>query len=184
MIAAIARKELLEAWRDGRFCLAGVVILALLGVALLLAWQQARLARTERAAAAALERENWLNQGEKNSHAAGHYGVYAFKPPAPLATLSVPRRTGPRVASSHHRQPWRNLRTRGDPRDMGAGESAPRAPRSRHGLRRGPPNPMFVKHLQPRVRARQNCVHSPGGFGNEVAINRIHEHEALETRRD
>jgi len=87
MIAAIARKEFLEAWRDGRFRLAGVVILALLGVALLLAWQQARLARTERAAAAALERENWLNQGEKNSHAAGHYGVYAFKPPAPLAVL-------------------------------------------------------------------------------------------------
>lgn len=87
MIAAIARKEFVEAWRDGRFRLAAVVVAALLGVALALAWQQVRRAQAERAAAAAQERENWLNQGDKNSHAAGHYGVYAFKPPAPLAVL-------------------------------------------------------------------------------------------------
>ena len=85
MIPAIARKEFLDAWRDGRFRIAAVVMLALLGVALLLAWQQVGRARAERAAAAALERENWLNQGEKNSHSAGHYGVYVFKPLAPLA---------------------------------------------------------------------------------------------------
>ena len=85
MIAAIARKEFLDAWRDGRFRIAAVVTLALLGVALLLAWQQVERTRAEHAAAAALERENWLNQGEKNSHSAGHYGVYVFKPLAPLA---------------------------------------------------------------------------------------------------
>ncbi len=87
MIAAIARKEFLDAWRDGRFRIAAVVTLALLGVALLLAWQQVTRARAERAAAAALERENWLNQGEKNSHSAGHYGVYVFTPLAPLAVF-------------------------------------------------------------------------------------------------
>ncbi len=85
MIPAIARKEFLDAWRDGRFRIAAVVMLALLGVALLLAGQQVGRARAERTAAAALERENWLNQGEKNSHSAGHYGVYVFKPLAPLA---------------------------------------------------------------------------------------------------
>jgi ABC-2 type transport system permease protein len=85
MIPAIARKEFLDAWRDGRFRIAAVVMLTLLGVALLLAGQQVGRVRAERAAAAALERENWLNQGEKNSHSAGHYGVYVFKPLAPLA---------------------------------------------------------------------------------------------------
>ena len=76
MILPIARKEFLDAWRDGRFRWAAAIMVALLGVALLLAWQQVGRTRAERTAAATLERENWLNQGEKNSHSAGHYGVY------------------------------------------------------------------------------------------------------------
>lgn len=87
MILAIARKEFRDAWRDGRFRWAAAVLVALLGVSLLLAWQQVRRTSADRAAAAALERENWLNQGEKNSHSAGHYGVYVFKPLAPLAVF-------------------------------------------------------------------------------------------------
>lgn len=87
MIFAIARKEFLDAWRDGRFRIAAAVVVILLGVALLLAWQQGRRTHTERAAATALERENWLNQGEKNSHSAAHFGVYAFKPISPLAVF-------------------------------------------------------------------------------------------------
>ncbi len=87
MILSIARKEFLDAWRDGRFRWAGAVILALLGVALLLAWQQVERTRAERTSAANLERENWLNQGEKNSHSAGHFGVYVFKPLPPLAVF-------------------------------------------------------------------------------------------------
>ena len=87
MIPAIARKEFRDAWRDGRFRWAAAVLVALLGVALLLAWQQVRRAGADRAAAAALERDNWLNQGEKNSHSAGHYGVYVFKPLSPLAVF-------------------------------------------------------------------------------------------------
>ncbi len=87
MIPAIARKEFLDAWRDGRFRMAAAVVIVLLGVALLLAWQQVQRTRSEHAAAAALERENWLNQGEKNSHSAGHFGVYVFKPLAPLAVF-------------------------------------------------------------------------------------------------
>lgn len=87
MIAAIARKEFRDTWRDGRFRWAAAIMLALLGVASLLAWQQVERTRAERAAAAALERENWLNQGEKNAHSAGHFGVYVFKPLPPLAVF-------------------------------------------------------------------------------------------------
>lgn len=106
MIAAIARKEFLDAWRDGRFRIAAVVVLALLGVALLMAWQQVERTRTERAAAAAMERENWLNQGEKNSHSAGHFGVYVFKPLAPLAVFDrgIEPFVGTTVYLEAHRQ--------------------------------------------------------------------------------
>ncbi len=106
MILAIARKEFLDAWRDGRFRIAAAGVVALLGVALLLAWQQVQRTRGEHAAAAALERENWLNQGEKNSHSAGHYGVYVFKPLAPLAIFDrgIEPFVGTTVYLEAHRQ--------------------------------------------------------------------------------
>ncbi len=85
MIASIARKEFVDAWRDGRFRLGAVLMALLFATASLLAWGQTERTRAERAAAAALERENWLEQGEKNSHSAGHYGVNVFKPVAPLS---------------------------------------------------------------------------------------------------
>ncbi|MBK7876281.1 MAG: DUF3526 domain-containing protein [Planctomycetes bacterium] len=84
MIARIARKEFVDAWRDGRFRVGAVLMALLLVTASLLAWKQTERAATERAAAAALERTNWLEQGEKNSHSAGHYGVNVFKPVSPL----------------------------------------------------------------------------------------------------
>lgn len=106
MILSVARKEFRDAWRDGRFRWAAAVLVALLGVALLLAWEQVRRSKADRAAAAALERENWLNQGEKNSHSAGHYGVYVFKPVAPLAVLDrgVEPFVGTTVFLEAHRQ--------------------------------------------------------------------------------
>lgn len=85
MIGRIARKEFVDTWRDGRFRIGAVVMALLLVTAGSLAWRQTERARAERAAAAALERENWLEQGEKNSHSAGHYGLNVFKPVAPLA---------------------------------------------------------------------------------------------------
>ena len=87
MILSIARKEFRDAWRDGRFRWAAGIILVLLGVAILMARQQVELSRVERAAATGMERDNWLNQGQKNSHSAGHYGIYVFKPVAPLAVF-------------------------------------------------------------------------------------------------
>lgn len=106
MIFAIARKEFLDAWRDGRFRIAAAVVVLLLGVALLLAWQQGRRTHADRAAATALERENWLNQGEKNSHSAAHFGVYAFKPVSPLAAFDrgIEPYVGSTVFLEAHRQ--------------------------------------------------------------------------------
>lgn len=86
-ILPVARREFLDACRDGRFRWAAVIMAVLMGAALLMAVRQVQRTRAEHAAAAALERENWLNQGEKNSHSAGHYGVYVFKPLPPLSVF-------------------------------------------------------------------------------------------------
>ena len=87
MTFSIARKEFQDTWRDGRFRWAAAIVLVLLGVAFLLARQQVEHQRTEREGAAKMERDNWLNQGKKNAHAAAHYGVYVFKPVAPLSVF-------------------------------------------------------------------------------------------------
>jgi ABC-2 type transport system permease protein len=85
MILTVAKKEFVDAWRDGRFRIGGLFVLVLLLVAGLLASQQVDRAQAEREAATKLERVNWLEQGDKNSHSAGHYGVNVFKPVSPLA---------------------------------------------------------------------------------------------------
>ena len=87
MTFSIARKEFQDTWRDGRFRWAAVIVLALLGVSFLLARQQVDHQRKEREEATKMERDNWLNQGRKNAHAAAHYGVYVFKPVAPLSVF-------------------------------------------------------------------------------------------------
>ena len=106
MIGTIALKEFREAWRDGRFRIAAVVVLALLIVGLLLAWKQAERAREERHAASHMERDNWLEQGEKNAHSAGHFGVYAFKPTAALSLFDrgIEPYVGTTVFLEAHRQ--------------------------------------------------------------------------------
>ena len=87
MTFSIARKEFQDTWRDGRFRWAAVIVLALLCVSFLLARQQVDHQRKEREEATKMERDNWLNQGQKNAHAAAHYGVYVFKPVAPLSVF-------------------------------------------------------------------------------------------------
>ncbi|MBL8294454.1 MAG: DUF3526 domain-containing protein [Bryobacterales bacterium] len=87
MTARIARKELLEMVRDGRFRAAGAIVFALLGGALLLGWQHHREVKAQHDAARKATRDQWLHQGRKNPHSAAHYGVYAFKPKSPLALV-------------------------------------------------------------------------------------------------
>jgi len=106
MIFTIARKEFVDAWRDGRFRVGAVLVLVLLAVSGLLARQQVERARAEREAATALERRNWLEQGDKNSHSAGHYGLNVFKPTSPLALFDrgIEPFVGTTVFLEAHRQ--------------------------------------------------------------------------------
>ncbi len=85
MILRIAHKEFVDGCRDGRFRLGAALVLVLLVVSALLARQQVERTSVDRIAATALERKNWLEQGKKNSHSAGHYGVNVFKDTSPLA---------------------------------------------------------------------------------------------------
>jgi ABC-2 type transport system permease protein len=85
MVWRIARKELLEMSRDGRFLWAFASTLALLLGALAMGWQHYVEINKQHDFAQRATREQWLQQGEKNPHAAAHYGVYAFKPKLPLS---------------------------------------------------------------------------------------------------
>lgn len=87
MIGVIARKEIVELSRDGRLRVSAIVLwLLLLGGGLLGFAHYLDLA-AESARAQANERTRWLEQGEKHPHSAAHYGVFAFKPPRPLAIV-------------------------------------------------------------------------------------------------
>lgn len=80
MIGLIARRELLEWSRDGRVrWLAGSCVLVLLTV-LMMAWQSTRAQIDLRQAVSERELDNFLGQGDKNPHAAAHFGQYAFRP--------------------------------------------------------------------------------------------------------
>ena len=87
MILRIARKEMTEMVRDGRFRVAGAIVFTLLAGALLLGWQHYLEVSAQHAAAQKSTREQWLGQGKKNPHSAAHYGIYAFKPKVPLTMV-------------------------------------------------------------------------------------------------
>jgi ABC-2 type transport system permease protein len=87
MITIIARKELTDMLRDGRFRWAAAIVLGLLAVALASGWTHYRSVAAQHEAAQQATREQWLAQGEKNPHSAAHYGVYAFKPKMPLSLV-------------------------------------------------------------------------------------------------
>ena len=106
MILNIARKELRDLVRDGRFRWSSILVGALLLVSLGHGWVQAREAEREHATAQATAREHWESQGEKNPHSAAHYGVYAFKPRLALSFVDegVDPYTGTSVWLEAHRQ--------------------------------------------------------------------------------
>jgi len=87
MIALVARKEITEMIRDGRFRWAAAATLFLLTGALALGWQHYREVAAQHDQVRQQTREAWLKQGEKNPHSAAHYGVYAFKPRLPLSLV-------------------------------------------------------------------------------------------------
>lgn len=84
MIGVVARNELRSLLRDGRIRLTGAIVVLMLLVAVATAVQRYLDIASETAAAQALVNEQWQSQGEKNPHAAAHYGLHAFRPVTPL----------------------------------------------------------------------------------------------------
>jgi ABC-2 type transport system permease protein len=87
MLRRIARKELLELVRDGRFRWSAALVAVLLVAALAMGASQVRTISREHATAQRATRADWLAQGAKNPHSAAHYGIYAFKPKTALALV-------------------------------------------------------------------------------------------------
>lgn len=87
MIYKIARKEMTEIWRDGRFRFVGAFILLLLIATLLAGWSNYRKITAEQTAARATDEQQWQTQGARNPHSAAHFGKYAFKPRSAVSFL-------------------------------------------------------------------------------------------------
>ena len=106
MIFSIAKKELLSALRDGRVMWSAAIFVLMLVASLASAAQRYADISRERAAAQEIVNEQWQNQGEKNPHAAAHYGVYAFKAVTPLSFFDtgVSSFTGVSIWLEAHKQ--------------------------------------------------------------------------------
>ena len=89
MIRRIARKELTEMFRDGRFRVLSAAVLGVSVLSLAVGWKQYVDVSRQHQLAQAATRSQWLNQTTKNPHSAAHYGVYAFKPKSPLAIVDT-----------------------------------------------------------------------------------------------
>jgi ABC-2 type transport system permease protein len=83
----IARKDAIATWRDGRFRLASVLLVAILAAAFATGWSHASAAARVREEARRAERDMQLGKGAMNPHAAAHYGAFVFKPVAPLSAV-------------------------------------------------------------------------------------------------
>ena len=89
MISRIARKELTEMFRDGRFRLLAGMVLVISVLSLAAGWQNYSALSRQHATAQSATRTQWLEQDRKNPHSAAHYGVYAFKPKSQLAMVDT-----------------------------------------------------------------------------------------------
>lgn len=89
MILRIARKELVDLSRDGRFRVLSSVVLAVSVVSLAAGWKAYADLSAQHREAQGATRQQWLDQPKKNPHSAAHYGVYAFKPKSQLAILDT-----------------------------------------------------------------------------------------------
>jgi ABC-2 type transport system permease protein len=89
MITRIARKEMTEMFRDGRFRLAFGIVSVLLLASLAAGWKQYAALKSQHETAQRAERQNWLGQRPKNPHQGAHYGVYAFKPKSQLSMVDT-----------------------------------------------------------------------------------------------
>jgi len=89
MILRIARKELLDLSRDGRFRVLSALVLIVSVVSLAAGWKTYTDLAAQHRTAQLATRDQWLNQPKKNPHSAAHYGVYAFKPASQMAMVDT-----------------------------------------------------------------------------------------------
>lgn len=89
MISRIARKELVDTLRDGRFRVLAAVVLAVSVASLAAGWTHYRDVEIQHEQARRATRAEWLAQPKKNPHSAAHYGVYAFKPKSRLSMIDT-----------------------------------------------------------------------------------------------
>lgn len=106
----IARKELRELVRDGRFAVAALSMLLLLTAAVAVGWQDHARSVEYRAMLQDRTRAQWEAQPARNPHGAAHFGMYAIKPAAPLSFLD--RGVEPYVGTAtyleaHYQNPFR-----------------------------------------------------------------------------
>jgi len=87
MIWTIAKKEIQETIREGRFKVAAGLLLVLLFTTFALNYQYQLRQQKEHQIASEAERHLWEHQPEKNPHGAAHFGVFVFKPVYPLSIL-------------------------------------------------------------------------------------------------
>jgi ABC-2 type transport system permease protein len=87
MIWKIARKEIKETFREGRFRIAGGILLTLLVVATAISYNYYRYVQQQHEQARTNARAVWTSQDAKNPHSAAHYGTHAFKPKSPLSLI-------------------------------------------------------------------------------------------------
>lgn len=86
-VLRIARRELVEAWRSRTVPVFGALIVVLSLISLGAGWTRYWALAEDQQAAQTEARRQWLTQGEKNPHGAGHFGSFAFKTLPPLALL-------------------------------------------------------------------------------------------------
>lgn len=85
VILTIAAKELREILRDGRFGWLAAIMAILLLASLVAGWQRHAAYAAMETAAQTTSNGQFYTQGDKNPHAAAHYGNYAFRQAGPLS---------------------------------------------------------------------------------------------------
>lgn len=83
----VARREVLDVFRDGRFRWAVGLLLCLLVASVVAGMHRAREIRSLRDRAQREERERWLNKGKMLAHPAMHFGFYVYQPYLELSAI-------------------------------------------------------------------------------------------------
>ncbi len=105
-VLVVARKELLEIFRDGRFAWAAAIMALLLFAGLVTGADRYAAYNLMQQQAQETSNEQFYTQGDKNPHSGAHYGNYAFMKAGPLSFFDngISPYTGSFVFMEAHRQ--------------------------------------------------------------------------------